>query len=92
MFITNKKKHVFVLTPSFFSRWQGLQSSSLLTRLDSSVGAGEATVRVRVEYEPRLVRQPQSLVAREGQTVVLGCRAEASTAPQYAWVRVGEGI
>ena len=59
-------------------------------RVENRVGAGEDTVELEVQYQGRILEQPRSRVAREGEEVVLKCSGEGSPAPQYAWLRLGE--
>jgi hypothetical protein len=58
---------------------------------ENSAGVGEAAVELTVRYEPRILEHPESVVARQGETVSLHCQAEGSPAPQYAWVKVVAG-
>ena len=65
-----------------------LDKAKVKCKASNKAGEGEGAVEVEVMFEPKMVVQPQSVVAREGEEVELECLAEGSPAPEYAWVRL----
>ena len=66
---------------------EDLDRAVIRCRAENRVGTSEVTTVLNVEFQPRIVTEPESVTAKLGEEVTFRCGAVGNPAPQYVWVR-----
>jgi len=81
-----ESEHIFTIKKVSKKEHQKLLSCTAT----NTVGTGDDTLVLIVNYGPRIVIQPHTVHAREGETVHMTCQADSHPPASYAWYRVGD--
>merc|ERR1712107_303632 len=54
---------------------------------ENKVGSSEVSSVLNVEFKTRIVEEPESVIAKHGETVTFSCLAESNSELEYIWVR-----
>jgi len=54
---------------------------------ENSIGVSQVSTILNIEYVPKILKQPTSVIAKHGERVTFTCLAEGNPEPNYIWVK-----
>ena len=61
--------------------------SDIKCSVENEVGVTEVATSLNVQFPPRLVTSPRSVLAHRGENVTFHCQADSNPRPLYVWTR-----
>jgi len=66
---------------------KNLNKAEVRCEAENSVGKSMTSSVLNIEFVPKILTQPTSVIAKQGDEVTLSCLAEGNPAPSYVWMR-----
>lgn len=64
-----------------------LNNAELKCEAENTVGKSQTSKILNIQFVPKILTQPTSVIAKLGDEVMLSCRAEGNPEPSYIWMK-----